>query len=70
MLIAQGDSMKEIHYYVTGMMAMAIVLVSSGCAGTLGQNRHTAIGAGIGGVSGFVLTKSTTGSNMAGNGAK
>lgn len=39
---------------------MAVVLGLSGCSGMSTQTRNTAIGAGVGGVAGHVLTDGST----------
>ena len=48
--------MKTIQKISVGLIAAVLVLGLSGCAGMTRQDRNTAIGAGIGAVSGSVLT--------------
>jgi len=48
--------MKTIQKISVGLIAAMMVIGLSGCAGMTRQDRNTAIGAGIGAVSGSVLT--------------
>lgn len=49
--------MKSIRTKLTGVVASALVMASlAGCSGMSTQDRNTAIGAGVGGVAGSVLT--------------
>jgi len=48
--------MKITHGYKTGAVALALVLSLSGCSGMSTRDKNTAVGAGIGGVAGAVLT--------------
>jgi osmotically inducible lipoprotein OsmB len=48
--------MKTIHRFVITTVAAAALLGLGGCAGMSTQDKDTAIGAGVGGVAGAVLT--------------
>lgn len=48
--------MKTIRKFSVNFVAAMVVLGMCGCAGMTRQDRNTAIGAGIGAVSGSVLT--------------
>lgn len=48
--------MKTIQKVAVSLIASVVVLSLCGCAGMTRQDRNTAIGAGIGAVSGSVLT--------------
>lgn len=48
--------MKNLKVSLAGTAAAAVVLTLGACSGMSTQDRNTAIGAGIGGVAGSVLT--------------
>ncbi len=48
--------MKQVHSTTVGVVIAAALLVLGGCAGMSTQDKNTAIGAGVGGVAGAVLT--------------
>jgi osmotically inducible lipoprotein OsmB len=48
--------MKHMRQYVAGSCIAALLLGMGGCSGMTKQQRDTAIGAGVGGVAGSVLT--------------
>lgn len=48
--------MKTIRKLTAGMAAAAFMIGLSGCSGMSQQEKNTAIGAGVGGVAGSVLT--------------
>jgi osmotically inducible lipoprotein OsmB len=48
--------MKTMYRNVLSAAAIAILVSLSGCAGMSGQDRNTAIGAGVGAVGGAILT--------------
>lgn len=54
--------MRKISYRRTGLLAAALAaaLLASGCASMDRCDRNTALGAGIGGVAGSVLTDKST----------
>ena len=52
--------MKSIQSWTVGTVALAILLGLGGCAGMSTQDKNTAMGAGIGGVAGAVLTGGST----------
>jgi len=47
--------MYTMRGYVVGSVAVAMLLGLVGCAGMSTQDRHTAIGAGVGGAAGAVM---------------
>ncbi len=47
--------MNTLHT-LSGVALLAVVLISSGCAGMSDRQRDTAVGAGVGAVGGAVLT--------------
>ncbi len=48
--------MKKMHGSTRSAVAVALLLGLGGCAGMSGQDKSTAIGAGVGAVGGAVLT--------------
>jgi osmotically inducible lipoprotein OsmB len=52
--------MKTTHKIVAATMATAFLLGLGGCSGMTKQDQNTAVGAGIGGVAGAVLTGGST----------
>jgi osmotically inducible lipoprotein OsmB len=52
--------MKNIRQSTAGIVIISAVLGLSGCSGMSTQTRNTAIGAGVGGVAGSVLTNGST----------
>lgn len=52
--------MKDIRHSIAGIVVFSAVLGLSGCSGMSTQTRNTAIGAGVGGVAGSVLTNGST----------
>ena len=48
--------MKTIKQIIVGASLVGVALGLAGCAGMSGQDRNTAIGAGVGAVAGSVLT--------------
>jgi osmotically inducible lipoprotein OsmB len=52
--------MKNIRQSTAGIVIVSAVLGLSGCSGMSTQTRNTAIGAGVGGVAGSVLTNGST----------
>ena len=48
--------MKTMQGFAVRAFVVAVVLGSAGCAGMSTQDKNTAIGAGVGGVAGAVLT--------------
>jgi osmotically inducible lipoprotein OsmB len=48
--------MKRIQKYATGTVIVAALLGLGACSGMSTQDRNTAIGAGVGGVAGSVLS--------------
>ena len=52
--------MKSRMQSAAGMVLVSAALVLSGCSGMSTQTRNTAIGAGVGGVAGSVLTNGST----------
>jgi osmotically inducible lipoprotein OsmB len=48
--------MKTNHRNVLSAAAIAIIISLAGCAGMSGQDKNTAIGAGVGAVGGAILT--------------
>jgi osmotically inducible lipoprotein OsmB len=55
-VLKRGNFMKAKHNYTLGAIAIAMALGLSGCAGMSGQDKSTAIGAGVGAIGGAVLT--------------
>jgi osmotically inducible lipoprotein OsmB len=56
----QEFNMKNIRQTTAGIVIVSAVLGLSGCSGMSPQTRNTAIGAGVGGVAGSVLTNGST----------
>ena len=56
----QETIMKNIRQSTAGIILISAVLGLSGCSGMSTQTRNTAIGAGVGGVAGSVLTNGST----------
>lgn len=52
--------MKTIKSFAGSAVAAAILLGLGGCAGMSASDKNTAVGAGIGGVAGAVLTGGST----------
>ena len=52
--------MKTIKQIVVSVSLVSVALGLIGCAGMSGQDRNTAVGAGIGAVAGSVLTGGST----------
>jgi osmotically inducible lipoprotein OsmB len=52
--------MKTIKHIAVGTISAAILLGLSACSGMTERDRNTAIGAGVGGVAGSVLTGGST----------
>ena len=52
--------MKTIKQIVVSASLVTVALGLSGCAGMSGQDKNTAIGAGVGAVAGSVLTGGST----------
>jgi osmotically inducible lipoprotein OsmB len=52
--------MKKMQRSAVGAAAAAILFALGGCAGMSAQDKNTAIGAGVGGVAGAVLTGGST----------
>lgn len=52
--------MKKMQRSAVGAATAAILFTLGGCAGMSAQDKNTAIGAGIGGVAGAVLTGGST----------
>ncbi len=48
--------MKSMHKFAVSTVAAVMLLGLGGCAGMSTQDKNTAIGAGVGGVAGAVLT--------------
>ncbi|MDP3088293.1 MAG: glycine zipper 2TM domain-containing protein [Methylotenera sp.] len=48
--------MKRIHKFAVSYILLAGLVVTSGCSGMSTRDKNTAIGAGVGGVAGAVLT--------------
>lgn len=48
--------MKSMNKFMYGMTAMAIMMTLNACSGMSSRDKSTAIGAGVGGVAGAVLT--------------
>ncbi len=48
--------MKTMHRFAASVVTATVLLGLSGCAGMSTQDKNTAIGAGVGGVAGAVLT--------------
>jgi osmotically inducible lipoprotein OsmB len=53
-------SMKPIKQSIAGVVVATALVGLSGCSGMSPQTRNTAIGAGVGGVAGHVLTNGST----------
>ena len=52
--------MKTMQRFGVSVVTAAVLLGLAGCAGMLTQDKNTAIGAGVGGVAGAVLTGGST----------
>lgn len=52
--------MKAIRQFAVSTIAVMLMAGLSGCSGMSRQDRNTAIGAGVGGVAGSVLTDGST----------
>jgi osmotically inducible lipoprotein OsmB len=52
--------MKTIRHIAISTVAAVVLVGLSGCGGMTRQDRNTAIGAGVGGVAGSVLTGGST----------
>ena len=52
----EGNVMNKINSVSRGVVAVVVLLGLAGCAGMSGQDKSTAIGAGVGAVGGAVLT--------------
>ena len=52
--------MKTMHRFAVSAVAVAVLLGMGGCSGMSTQDKNTAIGAGVGGVAGAVLTGGST----------
>lgn len=52
--------MERMQRFTTGAVALTVVLGLSACSGMSQRDRNTAIGAGVGGVAGSVLTGGST----------
>jgi osmotically inducible lipoprotein OsmB len=52
--------MKTIKQIIVSTSLVAVALGLAGCAGMSGQDRNTAVGAGVGAVAGSVLTGGST----------
>jgi osmotically inducible lipoprotein OsmB len=48
--------MNRIHKLAVSSILLAVLVGTSGCSGMSTRNKNTAIGAGVGGVAGAVLT--------------
>jgi len=48
--------MKTMHRFTVSIVAMALLLGLGGCSGMSQRDKSTAIGAGVGGVAGYVIT--------------
>jgi osmotically inducible lipoprotein OsmB len=59
-LFQKGDIMKKARSLIIPATVLSSLLALSGCSGMSTQQRNTAIGAGIGGVAGSVLTDGGT----------
>ena len=52
--------MNKLHKFSASTLVLALLLGLGGCAGMSTRDKNTAIGAGIGGVAGAVLTGGST----------
>lgn len=59
-LLWKGDIMKKSRSLIFQAAVLSSLLTLSACSGMTEQQRNTAIGAGIGGVAGSVLTDGGT----------
>jgi osmotically inducible lipoprotein OsmB len=57
---------KSIPKITASIMAGAIFMISTGCSDMSRQDRNTAIGAGVGGVAGAVLTNGSAAGTIGG----
>jgi osmotically inducible lipoprotein OsmB len=48
--------MNRIHKFTVSSILLAVLVGTSGCSGMSTRDKNTAIGAGVGGVAGAVLT--------------
>ena len=58
--------MKTIKQILVGASLVSVALGLAGCASMSGQDRNTAIGAGVGAVAGSVLTGGSTAGTVGG----
>ncbi|HEY2980664.1 MAG TPA: glycine zipper 2TM domain-containing protein [Anaerolineales bacterium] len=58
--------MKTMQRFAASAVAVAVLLGLGGCSGMSTRDRDTAIGAGIGGVAGAVLTDGSAGGTIGG----
>jgi osmotically inducible lipoprotein OsmB len=52
--------MKTIQRWTAGVVVVMVLIGAAGCAGMSERDKSTAVGAGIGGVAGAVLTGGST----------
>jgi osmotically inducible lipoprotein OsmB len=52
----RGFIMNVIHKFAVSTILLTTLVASSGCSGMSTRDKNTAIGAGVGGVAGAVLT--------------
>ena len=57
---------KSISKITASILAGAILILSTGCSDMSRQDRNTAIGAGVGGVAGAVLTNGSAAGTIGG----
>jgi osmotically inducible lipoprotein OsmB len=58
--------MKTIKQIIVSASLVTVALGLAGCAGMSGQDRNTAVGAGVGAVAGSVLTGGSTAGTVGG----
>lgn len=58
--------MKTMQKYTVAVVVAALLVVLGGCAGMSRHDRNTVVGAGIGAVSGSVLTGGSTAGTVGG----
>ena len=58
--------MKTIKQIIIGASLVGAALGTAGCAGMSGQDRNTAVGAGVGAIAGSVLTGGSTAGTVGG----
>jgi osmotically inducible lipoprotein OsmB len=56
LFLDRGIPMRTMQGFAVSAFVVAVVLGLAGCAGMSTQDKNTAIGAGVGGVAGSVLT--------------